>query len=950
MSRLDISLLGSPRVMLDDVPVAVDTRKAIALLARLAVTGTRHSRDTLALLFWPESDSEHARSALRRTLSTLNNALGGRWLEIDREAVAFVPDASARVDVIELRRLLASRATADLRAAVDLYRGDFMAGFSLRDCPDFDDWVIAEAEYLRAGITGALERLVGHACDVSDIELATTYARRWVTLDPLNEPAHRQLMRTLALTGDRSAAIRQYRECERVLNDELGVTPVDATIALFEEIREGHLLPVSVARPIPERASVPTPVSPTVPQATVNHLPLAGRDREMRELTVIWNAIHDTGRVVTIVGEAGIGKTRIASELIAIARELGASVVSCRCYDGESGLAYGPIIDGLRRSLADDSNWLDGLPDHARAALARLVPEHDTDALTSGATVTPLQFVNGIAAALTSAVAGQRPGILLLDDAQWIDDASLDILAYLARRLDGRPMLILITCRSEQMEQGSRLLRLVDDASRDGVGTRIQLDRLSADAVHLLAETTSRGGNDPAFADAILRETEGLPFLIAELLRQAENRDHDGIVWPLTHGGRALLRSRLVGVRDLELQMLSAAAVIGRECDFDTLREASGRSDDEAAEAIDALINRQLLLERPGTDGRSVVYDFSHHKLRELVYGETTLTRRRLLHLRVAHALATRARSQPATGSIAAQIALHYRNGGDHERAAEFHLRAADHARSLFAHTEVVTHLRAALELGTPDRPRALLMLGETHIVRGEYEGALDALREAERAGGPSAVVAYHLGRIAHRMGRWDEATDHYARAAEGHRSGAEPGLRPRTLIEWSLTESRRPVGADRATELSQQALHLAEDLGDNRTLAQAHNLLGMLARANGDHVDAIDHLNRSLALSRAERDDEAQVAALNNLALASADIGDLDHAIALATDALTLCLRLGDRHREAALHNNLADFHHLSCQPDAAMEHLRQSVAIYAEIGVVAGEMEPEIWKLATW
>jgi tetratricopeptide (TPR) repeat protein len=153
-----------------------------------------------------------------------------------------------------------------------------------------------------------------------------------------------------------------------------------------------------------------------------------------------------------------------------------------------------------------------------------------------------------------------------------------------------------------------------------------------------------------------------------------------------------------------------------------------------------------------------------------------------------------------------------------------------------------------------------------------------------------------------------------------------------------------------RALQLGHQALDLAQRAGDTRTLAQVHNILGILGRSQSDLERASHHLALSLALAETLNDPGIRVAALNNLALARAASDDIAGALELAETALSLCISQGDRHREAALHNNLSDLLYAAGQPDAAMAHLKRAVAIFAEIGLESGDIQPEIWKLVEW
>jgi len=286
MSRLALFLLGPPRIERNGAPIKIHRRKATALLAYLAVTGQSHSRDALATLFWPEGDQSRARAGLRRALASLKKALrqacpecsrraqdaalGEGWLDVDRETVGLNPDAEVWLDVAEFQERLTECRThghppdqvcpaclSPLAEAAALYRDDFLAGFTLRDSPGFDDWQFFQTQGLCDELASALERLARGHGGRDEFELATAYARRWVALDPLHEPAHRRLMRLYARSDQRAAALRQYRVCERVLKEELGVPPEEETAHLYKAIKEKRELPLpEEARSRAERLAV----------------------------------------------------------------------------------------------------------------------------------------------------------------------------------------------------------------------------------------------------------------------------------------------------------------------------------------------------------------------------------------------------------------------------------------------------------------------------------------------------------------------------------------------------------------------------------------------------------------------------------------------------------------------------------------------------------------------
>ena len=917
-STLRLSLLGSPEALCDGVPLTVDTRKATALLAYLAVEQGRHGRDVLAELLWPEYAPDRARAALRRTLSTLRSALGGRWLAVARDAVSLERDG-VLLDVDEFRRLAGGRDLAELEQAAALQRDVFLAGFGLRDSAAFDDWQSLQAGTLARELGAVLDRLAeGLGARGSHVR-AIEHARRRLALEPLNETAHRRLIELYGASGERAAALAQYRECVRTLHRELGVAPTEETTAAYHAVREG------VARP------APAPAAP-VRGAARPPLPLVGRERERGALLDLYGAVGPDGRLVVLEGETGIGKTRLADELVAWSRAKGSAAASVRCVEEEAGLAYGCAIELVRGVLRDgDSSAVSA---GAAAEAARLLPELGTPPTPAldgpGAQA---RFLDGVSRTLLEAISGDRPGVLVVDDAHWADASSLEVLAFLAHRLAGRPLLLVLTWRSEEAPPAHPARRILAGAVREGLGARIELDRLDRDAV---AELAAAAGAAPGLAERLYEETGGVPFFVAEYL---DARPDEGGDETLPPGVRGLVESRIAGVGDVAGQVLAAAAVLGRPFDADLVREVSGRSEEESVAALEELMRRGLLVEADGA-----AYAFRHEQARRVAHDLTSSGRRRLLHRRAAAALAARDRS----GAPAGAIAQHLRAAGREAEAAEWFRLAGVHARNLYANAEALAHFREALGLGHEDPGALHEEIGDLLTLAGDYAGALDSY-EAAAALAPAdrlASIAHRTGLVHLRRGDWELAESSFAEALAALPEGAT-ALEARLLADRSLTSHRR--GGGEAQALAERALELADAAGDRRAQAQAHNILGILASGRREHAEARAQLERSLALASEEHDPSARAAALNNLALALRAEGELDRALELTEEALALCAAVGDRHREAALANNLADLLNASGRREEAMDHLKSAVAIFAEIGE-GGPSEPEIWKLVEW
>jgi DNA-binding SARP family transcriptional activator len=598
--RLALHLLGPPKIECDGTPVKLDRRKAVALLAYLAVTAESHPRDTLVNLLWPELDSTRGRAALRRTLYSLNQALTGPWLDADREEIGLAPGPTSPaspepglwVDVVHFRRLLAQceahgHPTSQvcpacvplLSEAVDLGRGEFLSGFSLKDSVNFDDWQLHQAEVLRRELIRALERLVDWHSDQHEFEPAAGYARRKLALDPLDEDAHCQLMCLYAWLGQRSFALRQYEECARGLEEQLGVPPQEATTELYRAIQAGR----APAPPgeVTQRQAPVTPVQP--PPFLMREVPverpifvareseLASLDRHLR------TALAGQGRVVFVTGEAGSGKTALLQEFTRRAQETHSDLVvasgNCNAYTGlgDPYLPFRQILDLLTGDVR--AKWAAGTMtrEHARR-LWHALP-HAVQALADAGPALVDTFVSRTAlleramayapqnagwlawlsklqehkpaslgipgtqqtalfdhyTRVLQALALRMPLVLLLDDLHWADAGSISLLFHLGRQLAGSPILIVGTYRPEEVVLGRcgkrhPLEPVANELQREFGQIAVDLDR--AEGRDFVAAFLDSEPNRlvTEFRDMLYGKTRGHPLFTIELLRGLQDR------------------------------------------------------------------------------------------------------------------------------------------------------------------------------------------------------------------------------------------------------------------------------------------------------------------------------------------------------------------------------------------------------------------------------------------
>jgi predicted ATPase/DNA-binding SARP family transcriptional activator len=313
---LTFQFLGSPQLVLENEPINVNRRSIVALLAYLAVNDSgrakrTYTRESLSALLWPDYDQVKAFTNLRHILWEIQKHFGSSWLIANRETIGLQTDANIWVDVHRFESLLAEAQTQNdvsgqiplLIESVKLYRHHFLSGFSLKNSPTFDEWSLTKADELRHKLTEALTMLTEDYCLLGDAESALQYARRLVTLDPLNESAHRQLMQVYNQVGQHNAALKQYQTFEQSLRKELGLDPQPETRALYKQIRKGDIKQSQVG--IKSEAITPPH---NLPQQLTSFI---GREREQEEILHLLTR----NRLVTLTGSGGIGKTRLSLQL-----------------------------------------------------------------------------------------------------------------------------------------------------------------------------------------------------------------------------------------------------------------------------------------------------------------------------------------------------------------------------------------------------------------------------------------------------------------------------------------------------------------------------------------------------------------------------------------------------------------------------------------------------------
>jgi DNA-binding SARP family transcriptional activator len=705
-----IRLLGEQRVSGGSADAGrTPSSRSIGLLAYLALhSGMAQPRQRLAGIFWPDSSEAQARTNLRRELHNLRLLIDDdASLVVEAATLTWCDDRTCRVDVrvfdTERAAALAARAAADdaaaLRhatAAIAEYRGEFMPGA-------YEDWVLEHRDRLRRECVELCDLATSAWRKSGDLVRAAEVAQRRIQFEPLEELGYRALMEVQAESGDRAAAVTTFHRCASALEQGLGVTPDPQTTALAERLLARRGAPPPAAETAGGRSR----------RMVTGRTALVGRQREVTALMQRWHeATRGSNGFVLVSGEAGVGKSRLISELVARATSEGAIAATARCFGLAGRLALAPVAEWLRsRDLRTAAAGLDPV---WREEVDRLIPRPDrhpagrsagpgqesgefdaeTPALQapdSGRALVDAwqrhRFFEGLARAV---LATDRATLLVLDDLQWCDEATMDWLAFLLAYSGNSRLLVAATARSGELAENRSVCASLRPLRSAGLVTEIDLAPLGPADTGALAAALY--GRRPTDADAALLHaaTGGYPLFLVEAARATPTPASYSAPGTLTDLDGVLQR-RLAQPSATAREVAGLAAAVGRDFSLDLLSEASDLDTETLVLAVDELWRHRILRELG--DG----YDFAHDLLRDAAYDCVSPPQRWLLHRRLAQSLEV-LHSGRADG-VAAQLADQYDRAGRSDRALYYLGRAAEAAVGVFANAEALRHDRRALEL-----------------------------------------------------------------------------------------------------------------------------------------------------------------------------------------------------------------------------------------------------------
>lgn len=909
INRFRLAWLGTPEISYVDQPLTFRTRKALALLIYLTTEAGTHSREKLTTLFWPESDAARGRGMLRTTLAYLREVMDSfetNYLIVEPHALGFDFESDFELDLHTLQAALdliqqqpgpaeRERVISQLQTAVNLYRGDFLAGFSLADTPDFDDWVSLQREVWHGRLNLIFDSLSQWQFEAGDLPAGLETATRWRVHDPYGEAAPQRLMQLHFAGGNRAAALQVYEAYSKMLAAEFGGKPAPDIESLAARIRASK----PTRQPRTRAPQTPTPAD----------LSFVGRAEEFNRLMTAYHlASSGQTQIVILAGEAGIGKTRLAAEFLQWATAQGAEVLSGRAFETGGELPYQPLAQLLRQRLDQEQTPADLLSETWLAELSRLLPElrdrcpelpqPQPDEATARGRL--LEAITRLGRAL----AGHAPLLLFIDDIQWADTASLDALFYAVSIWTEvkSPVLALLCLRDTALVTQTEVQQWLTRFKAKLAVTQIALAPLTREDIlalvaslesgqvevdqtigdtgeNLRPETQSSPPKFNDFAQALFTETGGQPLYLVETLKtlleqkilipyhpaqgapQLKWRTLAGETigrFPLPRviptGVREAILDRLSRLTPGAAAMLTAAAVLGQAASFRQLAEMSGIDEMTGLDAVEELVAKRLLLDTSQPDRP---YLIAHDKIRDVIQAEISAARKQVLHRR---AVATLQGTEPA------RLAYHALAAGMSEEAFHYSLAAGDAALHLFAVREAVTHYETA---------RKLIAAGP--------------LRQVEASAGQHLYTS--LGRALELDGQFDQALAVYQEMEAMARQLHAPAMKLAGLMARATLRSipSRSFNGSEGEALAEQALGLARELADQTAEVKIlWNLLN-LYRFSGGVPQAVACGEQALALARDLNLPEQMAFILNDVALCYRFGGHMDRAREYWREASTL-------------------------------------------------------------
>lgn len=873
ISSLELSLLGLTRVRANGLEINLATRKAVGLLAFLALEGTT-SRSKLADLLWSDMDEDAARNNLRKEIFRLRETSLRDFLEVSTSSLAL---KNVELDVNVFLE-------AEDDTALKVYNGDFLTGIEMAGASIFEDWLETKRESFKNRFARLLIARAVKLEASGDLRAALETRLRLLETDPLQESFHREIMRLHWRLGERAPALARFAVLESTLEQELGLKPLPETLALFNKIQTSDATQTEL-EPLQNTALTPALRRP----------PFIGRGDEWAWLE------GKTQGLVLVKGEAGIGKTRLIEDF---ARMHG-QTVTLRGFESAASTPFYPVAETLRWLLETGRLNLDSLEPVWKREAARLVPEFDAGRNIAGSASSEgrARLIEGLFQMLLAAL---TPGsVLILDDLHWFDASSLELIAHVVRRASNQ-IRIIASARMLELSDNKEAKTVLTGFERDGLLSQLELPSFNQSDMLSLVQALS-GGRAQLFSQRLHQATGGNALFALETLRGlfenqvlAQNDDgtwaspfdnatEDYTELPIPPNVRDLVLSRLERLGPACTRLLEAASLAFEPFEASWLEGATALSEWENLESLERAIRATVLV----SEGAG--YRFGHDLTRRTLKNTLSIDRRRLIHRKFAHNLISE-NINPA------QIAEHLEGGGREREAVVWRIKAALAAQTVFAHIEARSQYQRALEL-QPDAQnafkihKALCELELTLMNLDGLEGHANAMLELAATDRDLETEARLM------LARHGIYKGHYInallQAEHAHKLTGKAGT---YAAESLLLGGTALIGCGRLQDAETRLLNglKLEKQKNTEMYGELHSVLKEVYRQQGNLPKALEHARASHAAYQKIGKHDSEITML-------AQIGQMLGAVGQSEQALEMLERAVKQAREMRFERVLA-------------------------------------------
>jgi len=889
--------------------------------------GRLFSHEELIDLLWPSVEPDKAKALLRRRISELRRILEpqlkrgshSRYILTCPGGYRFNPEADCLIDAEEFARYKKQgeefhyqkrwmEAICAYEAAARWYHGECL------EEDRYEDWAIPLREKWREAYFELLSSLAECYARVGQYRRAIARCNQLLQLCDHRESVYMQLMLYHHLSGDRAQALRVYERCRSVLQEKIGILPSPEIQELYRQICQGRI-------PTAERQERQLAVMQHQIPYTLGQIPLVGREAEYGRLRRYLTAARaGRGRMVLIAGEPGIGKSRLAEELLSYARREGALVIEGRCAHVPKGDPYRPLTEAFRRitpSLTAED--LKGLKRIWLSVAAEMIPDLQTHlpSLSKGSSSTLSKGPSKRSEALIQlllALAGSknysRPLVLFLDDLQAASPSLIAWLAVLLPRIKSRPILLLGAYRGEVLSLDHPLRRL---SELEQEIYEIRLPPLPTDSLErLLSEMAPN--LEAELREQLIQSSGGNPLYLIHLLRHCFE---EGLLevgsegrWQAREGIQLSIPSELARLIEHSLEQLSReerrllhyCSVLGMRFERAILQRAWGGQAQDLAKMLASLLQRGFLVAEEGC------YAFRHEQIREVVESQLG-PERQLIHLRVAEAL--EAIYAHNLERHLPRLAYHFYEAAEWARALKYARKAAERAFTLHENEEGLQMAELALQA--------------LESLRQEEESETSARERFE-------LLTYRV-RFLDRLGRRSEQKE---ALEELEQSMAQilDDKQQAILLELRAQWARMSSDYSSAEAYAREALRLRRRLGDPQMIGRALNELGRVYQAWGRpkqaeccYREALDHFRRA-------GDPQGEAASWNNLGIIKRGLSDYRGALECLERALHKRKRAGEQLEAAQTSANIGNVLWALGEIEEALRHYRRAYEIFRTLG----------------